>query len=57
MGKSPAVPYDRGMDALLAAKVWHYWIGIAILLPALLAVVATIIGYLVKVTANRYPKQ
>ncbi len=45
------------MDALLAAKVWHYWIGIAILLPALLAVVATIIGYLVKVTANRYPKQ
>lgn len=45
------------MDALLAAKVWHYWIGIAILLPALLAVVLTIIGYLVKVTANRYPKQ
>jgi hypothetical protein len=45
------------MDALLAAKVWHYWIGIAILLPALLAVVFTIIGYLVKVTANRYPKR
>ncbi len=45
------------MDALLAAKVWHYWIGIAILLPALLAVVLTIIGYLVKVTANRYPKR
>lgn len=45
------------MDALLAAKVWHYWIGIAILLPALLAVVATIIGYLVKVTSNKYPRQ
>ncbi len=41
----------------MAAKVWHYWIGIAILLPALLAVVATIIGYLVKVTANKYPRQ
>ena len=45
------------MNALLAAKVWHYWIGIAILVPALLAVVATIIGYLVKVTSNKYPRQ
>ncbi len=45
------------MNALLAAKVWHYWIGIAILLPSLLAVVATIIGYLVKVTSNKYPRQ
>ena len=44
-------------DLLLAAKVWHYWIGIAILLPALLGVVATIIGYLVKVTSNKYPRQ
>ena len=53
----PAGAYHRSMHVLVAAKVWHYWIGIAILLPALLAVVATIIGYLVKVTANRYPKQ
>ena len=45
------------MDTLLAAEVWHYWIGIAILLPSLLAVVATIIGYLVKVTSNKYPRQ
>ncbi|MGH9179323.1 MAG: hypothetical protein ACRD0N_12320 [Acidimicrobiales bacterium] len=44
------------MDVMLAAKVWHYWIGIAILLPALLAVVATIVGYLVKVTSKRYPR-
>ena len=43
--------------ALLAAKVWHYWIGIVILLPALLAVVGLIVGYLVKVTANKYPRQ
>ncbi|HVM04440.1 MAG TPA: hypothetical protein VM242_04630 [Acidimicrobiales bacterium] len=43
--------------ALLAAKVWHYWIGIAILLPALLAVVGLVVGYLVKVTAHKYPRQ
>ncbi len=45
------------MDAVLAAKVWHYWIGIAILLPAILAVLATVVAYLVKVTSNKYPRQ
>lgn len=42
---------------LLAAKAWHYWIGIFILLPSLLAVLATVVGYLVKVTSNKYPRQ
>ncbi|HUR17562.1 MAG TPA: hypothetical protein VMZ51_01335 [Acidimicrobiales bacterium] len=45
------------MQLLLAAKVWHYWIGIAILIPSLLLVVVTILGYLSKVTSNKYPKQ
>lgn len=45
------------MDPILAAKVWHYWIGIAVLLPSLLLVVATVVGYLVKVSSHRYPKQ
>lgn len=44
------------MDLLVAAKVWHYWIGIAILLPSLLAVVATVVGYLVKVSSKKYPR-
>ncbi len=45
------------MVLLLAAKVWHYWVGVAILLPALVAVLATLVGYLVKVTAHKYPKR
>ena len=45
------------MEPLLAAKAWHYWLSFALLAPAVLAVVATAIGYLVKVTSNRYPKQ
>lgn len=45
------------MQLLLAAKVWHYWIGIAILIPSLLMVVFTVLGYLSKVTSNKYPKQ
>lgn len=44
------------MDLLVAAKVWHYWIGIAILLPSLLAVLLVVIGYLVKVTSKKYPR-
>lgn len=44
------------MDPILGAKVWHYWIGIAILMPALLAVLFTVIGYLVKVTSKKYPR-
>lgn len=42
---------------MIAARVWHYWIGVAILIPALLLVLATVVGYLVKVTSNRYPRQ
>lgn len=38
-----------------AAKVWHFWIGVVLTLGAVLAVVATIIGYLVKVQAPQYP--
>lgn len=45
------------MALIVAARAWHYWIGIAVLIPALLLVVATIVGYLVKVTSNRYPRQ
>lgn len=44
------------MVLLLAAKVWHYWIGIAILLPSLLAVLFTVIGYFVKVSSKKYPR-
>ncbi|MGH9149530.1 MAG: hypothetical protein ACRD0D_14110 [Acidimicrobiales bacterium] len=42
---------------LLAAKVWHYWLSFALLIPALVAVVFTAIGYLVKVKATRYPRR
>jgi hypothetical protein len=42
------------MDVL--AVIWHYWIGIALAVPAILLVVATIIGYLVKVVAPRFPR-
>jgi len=45
------------MHLLAAAKPWTYWISWVLVAGAVLAVVATLIGYLVKVTAARYPKQ
>lgn len=42
---------------LLAAKVWHYWVSFALVGVVVLAIVGTLVGYLVRVTAARYPKQ
>ena len=42
---------------LLAAKVWHYWISFVIVGSVLLTFAALGIGYLVKVTSNKYPRQ
>ena len=47
----------RAMDPLLAAKVWHYWIAVPLVAGGVLAIIATIVGYLVKVQAPKYPKR
>jgi len=48
------------MDVLdtvvLAAKVWHYWIAPILVIGAVLALVATIVGYFVKVQRPKYPR-
>lgn len=36
--------------------VWHYWLGVALFIPAVLIVIGIVIGYLIKVVAPRYPK-
>lgn len=41
---------------VLAAEVWHYWIGVVLSLGAILAVVALVVGYL-KMESARYPKR
>lgn len=42
---------------LAAAKVWHYWISFVIVGSVVLVLALLGIGYLVKVTANKYPRQ
>jgi hypothetical protein len=42
---------------LLAAEVWHYWIGVVIGVGTILTVLALAVGYFVKVVAPQYPKR
>lgn len=41
----------------MLAVVWHYWIAIFLAIPAILLILFTIIGYLVKVVGPRYPRR
>jgi hypothetical protein len=42
---------------LLAGKVWTYWICVPLAAGAVLAVAATVAGYLKKVQSLKYPKR
>jgi hypothetical protein len=39
------------------AVVWHYWIGVALVLTAVVLLVAVLGGYLARVTRARYPSR
>jgi hypothetical protein len=45
------------MTAMTLAVVWHYWIAVPLAAGAILAVIATVAGYFVKVSSQRYPKR
>ena len=38
------------------AVVWHFWIAVPLAVAGIVAIVATIAGYLQKVTYKRYPR-
>ena len=40
---------------LLLAKVWHYWLSIALLIPIVGVMVAIALGYVFRVLAAKYP--
>ncbi|MGH9247723.1 MAG: hypothetical protein ACRD29_26110 [Acidimicrobiales bacterium] len=39
------------------AVIWHYWLGVFLVVGGVLFVVGSIVGYLVKVTRLRYPSR
>lgn len=42
---------------MFAAYVWHWWIGVILLLASVGSVVAVFVGYAAKVSASRYPNR
>jgi hypothetical protein len=42
---------------VLAAKVWHYWIAVPIVLGSIGLLIALVVGYLVRVVAPKYPRR
>jgi hypothetical protein len=44
------------MDPVLAAKVWHYWIAVPLAIGGVVLLLATVVGYLKRVQAAKYPR-
>ena len=42
---------------MFAAYVWHWWVGLVLLVAAFGAVLQAVVGYLVKVSAMRHPNR
>jgi hypothetical protein len=42
---------------VLAAYVWTFWIAVLLVIGAVVAVIATVVGYIVKVQAPQYPSR
>jgi len=45
------------MHVLADAKPWTYWISFVLAASAILAVLALVVGYIVKVVSLKYPRQ
>lgn len=42
---------------MIIAQVWHYWLAIVLLLAAVGAVLQGLVGYAVKISAQKYPNR
>jgi hypothetical protein len=41
---------------VMFAVIWHFWLGVALTIGAVLAVVTMVAGYFRSVESQRYPK-
>lgn len=40
---------------LATSPVWHYWLAVPIAIGAIVVVIGVVLGYVMKVTATRFP--
>lgn len=50
-----AAPLLATLAPMLAAYIWHWWIGLVLLIAGVAGAVALIAGYLKQVSSQRYP--
>ncbi len=43
--------------SVLAARLWHYWIGVPLAIASIGMVAAMIAGYVVRVIRPKYPRR
>ena len=43
--------------SVFAGVIWHYWLAVPLVAGGFVALLATVVGYLNKVTSTRYPKR
>ena len=48
-------PVLATLTPMLAAYIWHWWIGLVLLIAGVAGAVALIGGYLKQVSSQRYP--
>ena len=46
-----------GLLGVLAANIWHWWIGVVLLAVSILAVGGLAASYLKNITATKYPSR
>jgi hypothetical protein len=42
---------------LAAAAIWSYWLAMVLVIGVVLAIIATLVGYYVKVLSNKAPRR
>lgn len=42
---------------MVLAVVWHFWIAVALVVPAILLCIAVLVGYVYKVVLPKYPRR
>jgi hypothetical protein len=53
----PSNPESATTLGSMIAVVWHYWLGLILLIVGVLSLIGLAAGYVAKVTAMKYPNR
>ena len=56
-GSGPGRTHRLPAMSVFAGVIWHYWLAVPLVAVGFVSLIATVVGYLNKVTSTRYPKR